>query len=38
MFADGSSMTQQIDTLDPTKRSLVVLGTFGDDTGPSGWR
>jgi uncharacterized delta-60 repeat protein len=30
-FADGSSMTQQIDTLDPSRRSLVVLGTEGND-------
>jgi uncharacterized delta-60 repeat protein len=31
-FADGSSMTQQVDSLDPTLRTLVVVGTFGDDT------
>jgi uncharacterized delta-60 repeat protein len=32
LFADGSSITQQADSLDPTKRSLVVVGTFGNDT------
>jgi Ca2+-binding RTX toxin-like protein len=31
-FADGSSMTQQLDDLDPTQRSLVVTGTYGNDT------
>jgi uncharacterized delta-60 repeat protein len=30
-FEDGSSMTQQLDDLDPTRRSLVVTGTFGND-------
>jgi Ca2+-binding RTX toxin-like protein len=31
-FEDGSSITQQVDDLDPTRRSLVVLGTVGNDT------
>jgi uncharacterized delta-60 repeat protein len=31
-FADGSSITQQSDDLDPTQRSLVVMGTSGNDT------
>ncbi len=31
-FQDGSSMTQQVDDLDPTRRSLVVMGTYGNDT------
>jgi uncharacterized delta-60 repeat protein len=31
-FEDGSSMTQQLDDLDPTRRSLVVMGTYGNDT------
>ncbi len=31
-FEDGSSMTQQIDDLDSTLRTLVVTGTFGNDT------
>jgi ELWxxDGT repeat protein len=31
-FQDGSSMTQQVDDLDPTRRSLVVTGTYGNDT------
>jgi ELWxxDGT repeat protein len=30
-FQDGSAMTQQIDDLDPTLRTLVVTGTYGDD-------
>jgi uncharacterized delta-60 repeat protein len=31
IFADGSSMIQQLDDLDPTRRSLVVHGTWGND-------
>jgi ELWxxDGT repeat protein len=31
-FQDGSSMTQQIDDLDPTLRTLIVIGTLGNDS------
>ena len=31
-FQEGSSITQQADSLDPTRRSLVVFGTFGNDS------
>ena len=31
-FQDGSSISQQADSLDPTRRSLVVMGTYGNDT------
>jgi uncharacterized delta-60 repeat protein len=32
LFEDGSSITQQVDSLDSTKRTLVVFGTGGNDT------
>jgi uncharacterized delta-60 repeat protein len=31
-FQDGSSMIQQADTLDPSRRSLVLMGTYANDT------
>lgn len=31
-YGDGSSVTQQADSLDPTRTTLVVMGTYGDDS------